>query len=596
MKDADSQSAESFASADAHSPNSIPPEEVKTRELSGNLSNETLQENAPITEVGTSSQKRKYGRIQEEDDDDEPDASPGAFELLSKRARKKKKKKANCNNKIISLQISVQSDSKKDPGHANQSKQDVSPMESQVSNPPPSSTLMPSRYSLIPDDMEEEEDPLAFFAETHEEQDPAYMEFYSVKLKERREKAFAQLEEERKEDMAKIEKFLEAKWEERSGTLQTQIKKAKSTMLLKQKKQRTQLAERHRRQLESDEKKVEEGIKWLTQRQRVELERRMQQHQQEAQRIGLTQEQSMMEWNKVSIQLQTRHSHQHQQFDAKKVDMNKKSEQELKAQTGILEAHHKKRQAEMDQYSDDMSKKYRTQQDNLRSKLFKLHQERFEKKRELIESDRSNRANDILNPVQRDAQKHSLTKYESPVDPGKNTQDSHPGLKAGAHEGSASHNAVVRQKRRKHVMNGATIQLAVEIHNEGVIVMTRSSHHDGDKQGHDDVLHSPNNAPDKPSGRKCSFIPWSNKARSFLYSIFCGEVPSDYGVGLIDCSAGHGVLDGGLVKCMVTDTRTGEETAMCERGEALKKVEGEKFLSHSISHIQECEKAFNHGE
>jgi len=426
-----------------------------------------------------------------------------------------------------------------------------------------------------------DEDPLDFFVDTHEFQDPDCVAFYTESSKQRRHKALADLQREKDEDMRKIESFLEAKREARSEEFQSQLKKARSVMLSKQAKQRTQLAERHKKQVESDEKKVEEGIKWLTQRQRAELERRMQQHQKDAQRLGLTQERSATEWNKVSFELQSRHSHQYQQFEAKKADMKKKSEQELKAQSGILEAHHKKRQVEMEEFAKILTKKHHAAQETLRDKLLKLHQERYDSKRIDIE------ANDLLNnPNLQNEEGDSATKSLGTL---------------AENEASHSHNAVLRQKRRKHIMNTAPIQLAVEIHNEGVIVMTRSSHHEDENLGNDDrILHTTGVVSDKTSGRKCGFIPW-NGAKPLLYSIYCGEIPTGKYFDKIDSNAG--LFDGGLVKCLVTDMRTSESTAKRERVEAFVTTKNimssrtseeiERDYARSLSIFQDAEKEYN---
>ncbi|KAL3790676.1 hypothetical protein HJC23_009776 [Cyclotella cryptica] len=88
----------------------------------------------------------------------------------------------------------------------------------------------------------------------------------------------------------------------------------------------------------------------------------------------------------------------------------------------------------------------------------------------------------------------------------------------------------------------------IEVHNEGIIVMTRSS--DGDH----------------PKSKRMSiFLPWSSKARRVLYSVMCGEIPSE--ISNLYFTGGKD-LDGGLVRCMITDMRTSEDTAICDRAES----------------------------
>eukprot|EP00970_Alexandrium_tamarense_P005592 scaffold907_cov167-Alexandrium_tamarense.AAC.2 len=353
-------------------------------------------------------------------------------------------------------------------------------------------------------DIEDEEDPLAIYSENQEPQDTSFAEVDSTKVKNELQTRMNKLKEEKKQDLNMIKTYLKAKWDERNTEVQSQADKLRGEMLTKQQRQRTQLSEKHKRQLEADGRKIEEGMKWLVQRQQLELEQKMQQHKHAAQQMGVTQE-SMAEWNQMSIQLQTRHSQQLQQFESKKIDLNRKSEQELSAQNAILEAHHKKRQHETNQIIDELVNKCHRQQDYLKAKLVRQHKERFETKRNALQSQLTESA--------------KVDTYRGP------DHELHPNQRSGSHDAAnVSHNAVTRQKRRKIATNNASFQLAVEIHNEG-------------------------------------------EARAVLYSILCGEVPSDDCFDEIDIT-GQGDFDG-IVKCMVTDTRTGEAAAIRERSEAL---------------------------
>ena len=59
---------------------------------------------------------------------------------------------------------------------------------------------------------------------------------------------------------------LSAKWEDRYDTIQRQINKVRIDMKMKQTRQKEQLAEKHQRQHEADERKIEEGEKVNMQR------------------------------------------------------------------------------------------------------------------------------------------------------------------------------------------------------------------------------------------------------------------------------------------------------------------------------------------
>lgn len=366
----------------------------------------------------------------------------GALELLGKRKRRKRKKKKKKSQQIKLLRISIEPVPKHDV-------------------PPVKKSDAPADKLCSFEDIEEEEDPLAFYSTTHEGQDPNYVEFHSSRLKNRLEVELAKLDKEKEEDKNKIQTYLSAKWEERHDMLQKQMNKVRADMIAKQTRQRTQLSEKHKRQIEADERKIEEGEKWLISKQQMELQQRMN-----------LPNNSMIEWNTIAAQLQTRHAYQRQQFEEKKVEMKKRSEQELKAQNQILEAHHKKRQVEAEAYIKELADKCHKQQENLGNAIRNAHEERFDKKRKETQAD--NKCTLAL-----DGESHPQTF-------GTNIQRTN---KREIHEGSISHGAVIRQKWRKSLMNSANIQIAIEIHNEGIIAMTK----EGEK---------------RPSESSTFFIPW----------------------------------------------------------------------------------------
>lgn len=310
----------------------------------------------------------------------------------------------------------------------------------------------------------------------------------------------------------------------------------------------------------------------LMNKQQSELQQKMNEHQQKN-----LPNNGVQEWNVIAAQLQNRHTYQRQQFEGKKTEMKKRSDQELQAQDKILEAHHKKRQAEAGTFIKDLVSKCRKQQENLKARLLRLHEERFANKTKEVQAACTLTVDD-------DCPSHPATtlalqqsKSTALTEDGQHHNDSelhvhHKATKGGnGHEGSVSHDAVVRQKRRKTLMNIATIQLAIEIHNEGIIAMTKSSNHSesgGDKrstlENNDDKFSS-----DKTSGRSSLFIPWGGKSRDFLYSIVMGEIPP----GQLSRFVGRG---GGLIKCMITDTRTGESSARADRSSTMATIKEEK--------------------
>ncbi|KAL7522041.1 hypothetical protein ACHAWX_006747 [Stephanocyclus meneghinianus] len=349
----------------------------------------------------------------------------------------------------------------------------------------------------------------------------------------------AALQAEKDVDLAKIKAYLDAKWEERSQEMQIQIKKVRDEMLAKQERQRKQLESNHKKKLAAEEAKVEEAMEWLLQQQKNDLNKRMSKHQQETQKTGLSEE-NMKEWDNLMSDLRDRHREQVRQLQAKKAELKKKSELEFKAQSNILSTHHKKRQLETDRHGDDLNKQCHTKQEQLKAQVLRLHTERYNQKLKDIQSqlsddhaardnDSNAKASDGVHRIHKDYSQH--------------------------YDVSISHHSVARHKRRKIFTNNAPFGMSVEIHNEGIIVMTRTS----------DVDHS-------KSKRMSIFLPWSSKAQRVLHSVICGEIPSEINNRYF--TGGQG-LDGGLVRCMITDMRTTEDTAICDRAES--------FLNHLAS-------------
>ncbi len=76
-----------------------------------------------------------------------------------------------------------------------------------------------------------------------------------------------------------------------------------------------------------------------------------------------------------------------------------------------------------------------------------------------------------------------------------------------------------------------------------------------------------------------------------MYSIVLGEIPSECLMDQI-CRAGRGTLGGGLVKCMITDTRTSDDTAICERASTLAQVQHAKSKACKAQ-VQDLEGRYN---
>jgi len=192
------------------------------------------------------------------------------------------------------------------------------------------------------------------------------------------------------------------------------------------------------------------------------------------------------------------------------------------------------------------------------------------------------------------------------------------------HDTATAHNdninnsgdAIIRQKRRKTVMNTSHHHLAIEIHNEGLIILHRG--------GADDIsttdISKTSNKDDKGVvgevnigitknktritkigqatplslfGKNEDFIPWGVQATKILLSVVCGVVPNGYGCDVIAMDSAslsrqnsNNVLQGGQMKCIVTDMMTSDETAVYQRIQALKQVGLSTKITPKISELE----------
>ena len=171
--------------------------------------------------------------------------------------------------------------------------------------------------------------------------------------------------------------------------------------------------------------------------------------------------------------------------------------------------------------------------------------------------------------------------------------------------------AMLRFKRRKIVFSGYPIQLEIELHNEGIVLRHRSYREnltskrttfptfESDAVGKRDDLKKMNQS---------EFMPWGVSTRQILYSISVGRIPdclestfdprsSFYnGSTFLDTMFGRdpsqqrlgsnveNIIDGLLIKALVTDYRVPNESAKIQRSikfqenQSLKNVEGRLLL------------------
>jgi hypothetical protein len=427
----------------------------------------------------------------------------------------------------------------------------------------------------------EKEDSLAFFNETHEDQDPDCIAFVKQRERKRLEMELSRIEQEDAAGKLSVEAVLEEKCKEQNVTFQRKIEKLRSDMLAKQKLQREQLSARHKKQIEHDRDKIQQAAKWIKQKQEQEVQSllfKRQQAQQQGQVI------SEERWSQISQQLNTHHQSRVKQLRAKESELSGKSEKESKSQTVQLHEHHEKRKKDMEEFMQKLHVRFLSQQQQQRRMRLKQHEDRMKQQRQ-----------EILLKLQNHASKEVDKKMEESVNKrgndltsghdidGEDTPKSRSSRDTTADRSTAATSggfgAVARQKRRKTVTTGTPVQLALEIHNEGIVILTRN---DSDKQKKNDSTGDQTDRSKSESGRNTEFIPWGVKARDILYSAVCGEVPLGYECDRLD-SGGHVTLQGGQIKCMISDLRTSDETAASQRVMSKKELDKNVVSSEIVN-------------
>lgn len=140
----------------------------------------------------------------------------------------------------------------------------------------------------------------------------------------------------------------------------------------------------------------------------------------------------------------------------------------------------------------------------------------------------------------------------------KNSQKNEEAPKSNENEAFEEDECTRRQTRRKNILSKVYIPtyITVDIHNEGLDVICLKG------------SVSTNSSFNPKETRKFSteFIPWGYIARTFLYSIMCGEVPDHK---IIDHKSLFSNGLQGLVKCIVTDKRVSAGDASDQRLHAM---------------------------
>lgn len=433
---------------------------------------------------------------------------------------------------------------------------------------PYTSSILPMGYSVDNEKIAEAdfEKSLAFYADTHEDQDPKILRMKKEKEKQRCQEELEQLALEDKQLRKEIQDIIQQQLREKQESSNKHIERLRRKAAEDEQRDLKKLLILYNEKVSSNQNKIEHGIKLLSRRHNQEMYKQQQQHRQICQQRGLPEQMTNAEWAQTSQQLKEKYRRQMQEFNNKGEEVKNKCEQDFAREREKRQKSHARRKRDMEEGMEKVMSRIMQSFRQQHDRYLKRHVQRMNKKKNEIMA----RMNGDPPPSEKGAtkaaaedlyKKEEREELQNPI-PIKSPKYSSPQAEKNLEAASA---AITRHKNRKAVLSGISKQLGVEIHNEGLWLLSLS---DKQSDGKKENVQKTDNKQD------AIFIPWGLEAREVLDNIVCGEIPLPYGPDRFDFGD---VLSsqGGCIKCVVTDLRTGENTASSQRASCAKEQEEE---------------------
>lgn len=419
------------------------------------------------------------------------------------------------------------------------------------------------------------EESLEFFGETHEEQDPVYIESRRSKDESRLKLELANIKKEYEAGVMKINEVITSQIKEKQANVEKTLPQLVTNQSLEEQRDLRRLKEAYVQKLKLHSSKVSESIQRMTAHHSKEMQKAHLQHRQQAQQRGIPQEVASSEWGPLAQRLQAKQQQQMKDFNTSGENLKKTIEAEYQREKDKYVAFYEKKRKDLQEKVQKAVARIRNsfqlqQQRYVKALTLRLKTKREELRSLLAESNVDNRAPGTDATKDNESEDNMELRSPSPV-------KLRVPLTADFDESNDSPSASSRSRHRKIVLNTLHKQLSVEIHNEGLWISALPEKEEDSNKA---------NEADSSGRNKCEFIPWGNKARGILYSIVCGEIPSGYGSDRFDF--GHAVANqGGHIRCAVVDLRTSEETASAQRAVAMKKHEADciKALEEKVEKL-----------
>lgn len=406
------------------------------------------------------------------------------------------------------------------------------------------------------------EDSLAFFSHTHEEQDPAFVDFQQQKEKRRLMDELADLKKQHEAEVTEINEMIAFQLAEKQASADRNIERLRTKAAMEERRDLQRLDQVYEEKAASNNKKINHGIKLLTNRQSLEMQKALSEYRLRAQQRGFPEQVTSSEWQQIAQRLQAKQQQTMAEFNAKGEEMKKKFKAEYEREKEKYVEHHEKRKRDMENGMQKVIMRMRSnfqqqRQYYLKRLALKMRQRRDDILLRLGERQLADRTGpkDSEEPPEKPE-----LRAPTPI---------HVRVASNDESESGSPGAATRHAHRKAILAAIHKQLSVEIHNEGLWISTLTEKR---SKGEGDKLKTDSSAKDDSRRNDGEFIPWSVKARTVLQSIVVGEIPLGYGTDRFDFGDAL-TSQGGHIRCVVVDLRTSEKTASEQRAAAVKEQE-----------------------
>ena len=403
---------------------------------------------------------------------------------------------------------------------------------------------------------------LAFFSDTHEDQDPAFIDFQKQKEKQRLMDELADLKRQHEAGVTEINELVSLQLAEKQASTLRNMEILRNKAAMEEERDLQQLRQIYEEKAASNNKKINHGIKQLTNRQSQEMQKAHSQHRLQAQQRGVSEQVSTTKWQQIAQRLEAKHQQTLAEFNAKGEEMKKKFEAEYEREKQKYVEHHEKRKQGLESTMQKVFMKNRSSFQQKRQLCLKRLALKLRQRRDdiLVCLGERGPANSAGPKESEDPPEKTELRTPTPIDVRVTSNDESEGRSPGA---------ATRSAHRKSILGTIHKQLSVEIHNEGLWISTLT---EKGSKGEGDKLKTDSSVKEDSKRNDGEFIPWSVRARTVLQSIIVGEIPLGYGTDRFDF--GDAVTSqGGHIRCVVVDLRTSEKTASEQRAAAMKEQE-----------------------